>query len=319
MKRWIGIVLIGIGVFLVVLAPLLRFYVVPSVAKAPLAPGQTTGGISTIVSTGIGRTVFYAEKLAAGEDPIRRDVALTATRTTRGDVLAAEAVDAKNQDLAIYDSIQTLVDEKNTIINSEQIRVPFDRVNSDLKNCCGGNVNGQTVTFEGINPLKFGFFLGKQTYSYFDTTVLKAVPMPYVTEESIQGLTTYKFEQTIEPTQIGTQDVPGNLVGETVATYTAPRFYSNTRTVWVDPITGSIIKGQEVQKQTLRGADGTDKTILLDATLAFDEPTVTANVNEAKDNGSKINLLKTTVPIIALILGVIALVGGILIVRRASS
>ena len=319
MKRGVGLALIGVGAFLLVLAPLLRWYAVPNLAKAPLVPGENTGGISTIVSQGTAATLFYPAKLAAGQDPIRHDVPLTNTRTTRGDVDESTSDEAKSKDLAIYDSIQTLVDDGGTLVNSEQIRVAFNRVSSELANCCGANVNGDQVVFEGINPVKFGFFLGKQTYPYFDTVLKKAVPIPFVSEETIQGLTVYKFEQTIEPTQIGEQEVPGSLVGVDAASYKAPRFYADVRTVWVEPTIGSIIKGQEVQKQTLRGPDGTDKTTLIDATIAFNDATVTSNVKDAKEAVGKLNLLKTTIPIVAVILGVFALVGGILLVRRRAS
>ena len=45
-------------------------------------------------------------------------------------------------------------------------------------------------------------------------------------------------------------------MGETAPTVTVPRFYDNLRTVWVEPVTGVIVKGQEVQHQVFRDAAG---------------------------------------------------------------
>ncbi len=42
MKRVIGFLLAGLGVFLLVLAAMLKFYVVPNLAQAPLVPVRTT-------------------------------------------------------------------------------------------------------------------------------------------------------------------------------------------------------------------------------------------------------------------------------------
>jgi hypothetical protein len=55
MRRGIGIVLVGLGVFLVVIGALLRFSVVPAVAKAPLSPGEDTGGVTQTDQTGVAR------------------------------------------------------------------------------------------------------------------------------------------------------------------------------------------------------------------------------------------------------------------------
>src|SRR5205085_1591727 len=110
-------------------------------------------------------------------------------------------------------------------------------------------------------------------YAWWDPTSKQAPPAKFVSEEKVQGLTTYKFLQVIEPTQIQVQAVPGSLVGETAATVQAPVFYSTTRTIWVEPKTGVIVKGNEQNKTTLRDSAGQDKATVIQYDLTFDDAT----------------------------------------------
>ncbi len=320
MKRGLGIFLVGLGVFLLALGGLFRFYVVPQLAKAPLVPGSTTGNISTTTNRGVATKLFDPGALATGGNPNRVNVPLLATRTTRGDVLADQSDDAKSGDLAVYDSFQNVTDDKGTTIDASTLRVAFNRVTSELSNCCGANVDGTTVDMNGVNPLKFPFWVEQKSYNLFDTTLNKAIPIDFTGTKDFDGLTAYVFHQKIEPTQTSQLDVPGNLVGSPDATYKAARFYENDRTLWVDPTTGSILGGTEVQHQYLTGPDGTEKVTILAAPITTTDETLNAAVQDAKDATKLLNLFKTTVPIVCLILGLIGLgVGAWLIGRRDES
>lgn len=315
MKRVIGFLLAGLGVFLIVLAAMLKLYVVPSLAKAPLVPGEDTDGVSVSINEGTGTFLDIASSVAAGKAVFRENIPLVNTRFTRGDVPAEESAEAKDNNLGVYDSFSRLTDAQDTVMSAGTIRVAFDRTTSELANCCGANVDGKEVTFAGINPLKFPFFVEKQSYDYFDTTLLKAVPIDYVGEEELFGLNTYVFEQTIPPTQIGELEVPGGLLGEAADTVKAGRFYENIRTLWVDPVTGSVINGKEQQKQTLQ-VDGQVKVAVVEAELTGPDAAVQKTVDDTKSSSNLLGMLNSTVPLVALILGVLALIGGILLGRK---
>ena len=274
MRRGVGIVLIGLGVFLVVLAALLRFTVVPAIAKAPLSPGEDTGGVTQTDQNGVAAVLLDPATLTE-----RTDVPLTATRFTRGDVPASQTSEALADDLAIYESFIRTEDNTGTVVSASTIRVAFNRVTSELSNCCGANFDGQEIEFAGINPLKFPMFTQAQDYRYFDATLEEAVPIQYVGTEDLEGLSVYRFEQTIEARQIGTLEVPGDLVGFPLPSFVAPRYYANERTLWVEPTTGAIVKGEERQVQTLRGPDGTDKVTVIDAVVGTSASEVNAKVN----------------------------------------
>ncbi|MHC8495498.1 MAG: PorA family protein [Actinomycetes bacterium] len=306
MKRGFGIVLVGVGVFALVLAGLLRFTVVPAVAQAPLAPGEDTGGVTQTDQSGIAAKLF---------DPAtqteRTDVPLTATRFTRGDVPASQTTEALNANLAIYDSFLRVEDNAGVVVSATTLRVAFDRVSSELSNCCGANYDGLEVDFTGVNPLKFPMFTKAQDYNFFDTVLQEALPITYIGTEEVEGLSVYRFEQQFEAKQIGFLAVPGPLVGSPAATYQAARWYANSRVLYVEPTTGSIVKGEERQVQTLRGPDNTDQVTVIDAVIGTTASEVTESVDLAKSQSSLINLLNTTVPIAALILGLILLAVGI--------
>ena len=170
MRRGIGIVLVGLGVFLVVLGALLRFSVVPAVAKAPLSPGEDTGGVTQTDQTGVAAKLFDPATLTE-----RTDVPLTVTRFTRGDVPASQTEEAKAGDLAIYDTFQRVEDNAGVVVLADTARYAFDRVTSELSNCCGANVDGENVDMSGIVPLKFPMFTQQQNYPYFDTSLNEGV------------------------------------------------------------------------------------------------------------------------------------------------
>lgn len=309
MKRVIGNILIGLGVFLVVLAALLRFTVVPAIAKAPLSPGEDTGGVLQTDQSGVAAKLFDPATLSE-----RVDVPLKATRFTRGDVPASQTDEAKAGDLAIYDTFLRVEDNAGVVVSASTARYAFNRVTSEMSNCCGANFDGENVQFSGIVPLKFPMFTQPQNYPYFDTSLNGTVEAVYQGTEDVEGLTTYKYVVTVEPTQVGEIEVPGELVGSPEPSFVAPRFYSVVLTLYVEPNTGAIVKGSQDQLETLRGPDGTDQVTIIDAVIGSDPAEVTEGVASVKSLSGLLVLVNSTVPLISLILGVILLAIGILLV-----
>jgi hypothetical protein len=303
MRRTLGIVLVGLGAFLVILSPVLHWYVAPKLAVAPLGCTGTElcdQGVSISPSTGTATQLFDAGTLS-----MRNNVPLTNTQRVKPDVGASEGPDNRT----VYESFSVVTDPSGTTVDAGTERIAFDGHTSQMINCCNANENGTAITdFSGINPFKFPFGTEQKTYQYFDGTLAKALPMVFKDVEKIQGLEVYKFEQDIPATQYAELEVPGSLVGQPdVPAVKAPRFYSNTRTVWVEPTTGAVVKGQEVQKQYLAKADGSEGLVLIDATLSFTQQNIDVSVKTAKDGASKLNLISKTIPLVSLLLGLVLL------------
>jgi hypothetical protein len=313
MRRIFGLVAIGLGIFLLAFAVLARWYVGPRVAVAPLGCTDTNAicqdRVNLSPSAGTATTLFDPATLQS-----RSNVPLVGQERVRADVAASTGPD----DRTVWDESQTISDSDGNLVQATTMRIPFDGHTSQMIDCCGANADGTPITdFSGINPLKFGFGTEQKTYQYFDKTLNKATPMEFKSVETVHGVECYKFVQVIPPTQIGTLEVPGNLVGSPDPSVQAPEFYANVRTVWVEPVTGVIVNGVEKQKQTLRGADGSDKLTLIEATIGFTDENVRLSAQQAADGKSQLGLVTTVIPVAGLVLGLVMLGLGIWLLAGA--
>jgi hypothetical protein len=297
MRRFLGPVLLGVGVFLVVLGGLLKFYVADRVILTPIDQyAQTT-------SPGPGSYLDPGTLQVRSSD-------LVAVRTLRGDVAAS------NKDTAVWDVSVVLSTGDGQLVRATVDRVATDRRTAEAVNCCGEAVDSVPTRHSGVS-YKFPFDTQKRDYQFWDSNAKRAVPARYVSEETVQGLTTYKFMSRIPATQIQTQEVPGSLVGESTPSVQAPVFYADTRTVWVEPKTGVIVKGSEQNLTTLRDSAGQDKTVVLQFDLTFNEDTQRSQAQLARDNIGKIDLVTTWLPLIGLLVGIVLIIAGLIIMVSA--
>ena len=199
MRRVWGPALLGLGVFLIVTAGMLRFYVADQLVVTPIDQYAQT------VAPGPGAW-FDSGALQ------QRTSDLVATRTVRADV------NASNDDTAVWDVSVNLSTGDGTFVRASVDRVAVDRKTGEAVACCGEAVDSTPVRHSGIS-YKFPFGTEKKDYQFWDVNSQKAYPAKYVTEENVQGLTTYKFIQTIPGFELRTQDVPGAVVGESAATF----------------------------------------------------------------------------------------------------
>jgi hypothetical protein len=235
---------------------------------------------------------------------------MVATRTLRGDVPAS------SEDTGVWDVYVAVETGTGTLLRESQDRVAFDRKTAESVNCCGEAVDGVAARHAGVS-YKFPFDTKKQDYQFWDVNSKAAYPAKFVAEEQVQGLTVYKFVQQIAPIQIRTAEVPGSLVGESTTLFDAPVFYSNTRTVWVEPKSGVIVKGSEQTGSTLRNSTGQDKITVLQADFTFDDDTQRNQAELARDAIGKIDLIRLWLPLAALLLGLILLAAAVLMLRGA--
>jgi hypothetical protein len=297
MRRVWGSVLLGFGVFLVVAAGMLRFYVFNQLLITPIDQYAQT------VAPGTGTYLDAGTLTEKTSDVVAR-------RTLKGDVAGS------NDKTGVWDVSVVIETGDGTFIRAYLDRVAFDRRTGQSVHCCGEAVDSAPVQHDGFS-YKFPFNTAKQTYQFWDANSLAGYPARYVSEEKIQGLTTYKFVQEVPGHELRKQPVPGSLVGEQGATFQAPVWYQNIRTVWVEPTTGIIVKGTEQTKTTLRDSAGQDKVVVLDATFTFDEPTQRTQADLAKDNLTRIRLVKWIIPAVALVLGLACIAVGALMLRRS--
>ncbi|WP_186762689.1 DUF3068 domain-containing protein [Lentzea tibetensis] len=307
LRRVASLVLIGLGIFTLALGAVLRFYVYPELAVVPL--DQKTES----VAEGVAR-VFYPKELVV------KEAQLTATRKVESNRTRPEVESGGN--VMVWDQGLLVTDGDNQIVSALEHQVCLDRrTNMALDKCSeqyvtdnkeGPTPDDKAVHQEGLN-YKFPFGTEAKDYPYFDTTMRKASTARYEGTEQLGGLEVYKFVQQITPVKLRDQEVPGQLVNSTAPSVMAGRYYQNTRTMWVEPVSGIIVKGSEKQRQMLIGPDGKEGTVLLDGTLTFNDKTVKESTERATEAHDKLKLISSTGPVVLGSLGVVMLLGGILL------
>lgn len=296
MRKALSFILIGVGVFLLVLAAGLRFWAPSQAEKTPLNLDIK------LVSTGPATIL----NIATGQP---EQTTLNATRRVRTDSAASNSkVTVVQETLCIVKAVDNppecldAQDPQQRLVSFTTDRVAADRKSGESVNDSkyGENVNGDTsVKHVGLS-YKWPFHAKKQSYKFYEPTSGQAPDARYVETEKLAGLTVYKYQADINDIDLAV--APG-----------VPGKYSDSRTVWVDPVTGVIVKGSEHQVRKL--ADG---TTALDTTLTFNQDAINYQAKQAKDGQHKITLLTVVLPLIGLVLGIVFLIAGVLVLRRTS-
>jgi hypothetical protein len=304
--RKFGVVLLTLGVFLIVLGPMFRFYVYPQLAVAPQAQDSDT------VLVGPGATIFDTSTLKE----IQTD--LTTKARTVGDVNAAKK---QGNNVVVWVTTSSTRSSDGVVRSRSIEREAFDATSAVAVNCCGEYVSNA----QGVNTpvkhqgllVKFPFMTEKKTYPFWDGDLGHAVPIKYLGTETLQGLTVYKFAQTIPPTKVGTVDAPKSVLGLTgTGNVTADSMYSNERTLWVEPKTGVIIKREEAQDNTLNYG-GQPRLTTTKVTTGYDAKTVSANVDTYGSKATQLHLVYDVLPWLAPLVGLLFVIGGLVLARRS--
>ena len=323
-SRIVALVLIGLGAFLVVAAILIPTYTVSALEETPLDLEVTT------VSTGEG-SVLNSSSLAAGRAVVDENVPLVSQRFVTVE-------DPSNADIMTLQAGQTLrrsdKQADTGLLTANVDRVTVDRKTSmPVDNPIGtiqvsGDKPAEEVAHTGLQ-YKFPFNAEQKSYPYFDINARASKDIDFVEATEINGTPVYKYQQTVGPVDLSTVvNLPTNKVTLPADTWgveggtepvTMTRWYENTRTVWVEPETGVIVKGEEQLHQYYAREAGTPEVDVLKAPITFDENTVEYQIQQAKDGQDKISLFGRTIPIVAGVLGVIALIAGVFLLLRGGN
>ncbi len=300
MRRAIGITLAGLGAFLLVVAVMLPAYVAGQVVKYPLN--------EYLVTQNIGHNVSYFSATKA--QPIAG-----ATMTVTGTIKQAPGGSSST---AVWDEFSYLYDTSNHLTYAYNTRqFAFDRRTAQLVNCCGDNLNGNpSVPQTGLVGFLWPFGTQPVTYSIFDETLGKAATARYAGTSTIDGITVYRFVEKIAPTKVGFQTLPASIVGmKGTGEVTLPEVYTANNTFYVDPDTGAQLNQVQKPRLILTDSSGTQRLLLLNASFTFTPQSLSKVVSIDQSARSKISLLTLVLPIIAAVVGLAALIGGILLAR----
>jgi hypothetical protein len=305
MRRLLGPILIGLGVFLVAAAGLIRFYAYPTLAVAPIDQNSVTE------LSAQDATIFDSNPKVLKD--ITTDLSIRSR--TVGDVEGSN----KAPDGVLCWVNTTVVTSSDGIQRSASVeRMGHDEVTGEARDGCGSFTESEEGVREPVKPegliYKFPFNTKKKAYDFWDGDLGKAVPAEYDGEDTVDGMSVYRFVQTIPDTTIGTLEVPGSLLGSDDASVEADQHYQNTRTFYVEPATGAVVNRIDDQLSQL-SYEGQTLT-LNDSTVHYTDAQVSDLVDEIKLKAFLLKEARVVFPLLALGLGLLAIVGGLLLVRR---
>ncbi|MCL2542920.1 MAG: DUF3068 domain-containing protein [Nocardioidaceae bacterium] len=305
MRRIIGTALVGLGVFLVVAAALIRFYAYPSLARVPTNYDETTH-----LQAKDARIFNTNPKVLAPE---------TTNLTVAARTVADSSIHPPAGD-AVWNTNTTITRADGTIFQRSRERAPFDAVTGAAVSCasCGSwseSTQGQQDTVDRSGQVyKFPFDTQRHDYQNWDDAIGAATTAKYEGQTSIQGLKVYKFVQTIAPRIIGHEQVPGSVFGSKAASVDAAMWYAMTRTLYIEPATGSPVQRIEQRTQEMR-YDGTTVPAF-DGTVEYTPAQVTDEVNTLSTNAMLLSGARLWIPVGGLLLGLVLLGAGLVMTRR---
>lgn len=278
-------VLILIGAFLLATAALAMFYAPGKIQRTPLDVNSVT------------RLSGDAE-LFDGTTLVSTPVKATSTTHSDSELSTDEVVLFQNASCLMKDPDGTAPDcvsaddPQNRLIAAGTDVFATDR-HTGLTVADFDALPADAERKEGLVN-KFPFDTQKQDYQMWDGYAQRAVDAIFQGEEDLDGLNTYKYTISVDGAPIEITDgVPGT--------------YTSEKTLWIEPMTGSIMKQTEHQTR----AQDSDGQVILDLNFGFTDETVATNVKDGKANASKLSLLTSTVPMVGGLLGLVALLAGL--------
>jgi len=320
MRRIVGLVFVALGVALIGLAVALPAYVYPRV-KIPQDPNLY------LVAQGRGLTVLLAQSVDDGGIRVLTNQTVTATRRIRGQVRTG-APRPTGDNVFYRLAFRTDVAEQTNGLLTAYVEGGSINARTGLSNnCCGDYIStdatdtvGTPIRHEGLQ-WKFPFKTQKKSYPFWDVNLKKATTAHFDGTEKVDGLLTYRFVQPINNVVISQEDIPGSLLGLTnQPTVRADRLYSDTRTLWIEPYTGAIIKGSEKVNQRL--VSNGKQVPVIQGTLTYTDATVKMMVNKYKGNAASLRFVTRIGPRTGWILGPILILAGLVLIisaRRADA
>ena len=302
MRGVIGVILAGLGAFLILVAILLPTWVTGQVVKFPLNEYET----ATLAAT----NASYFSPSSLSE---KTGVNMEATYTIKGDASKGSS------STAVWNEFDWVYDRTNRQpVQSMTRTFAFDRRTGQLVNCCGESLNGdKSVRQSGLVGYVFPFGTQKQTYMVYDTTLKRPMPFTYSGTTTVEGIQTYEFAENVTPTQVATISVPGSFVGSKAPVVSAPEFDQLHLIYSIDPETGALLNVNEHQTTTLHNPDtGATALTLFDADLIVTPASLHEIVGLDNNGRNELALLETILPLALGIAGGVALLAGIFLARK---
>ncbi len=319
MRRWLGGLLVLLGALFVGLGILAKPYLYNHLAVVPLDQQSQT------ISEGPSMDVLYAH-VVDGTPAIDKlsGVKVVSTREVLGIPGPVEDQGVAGSDAFWQTTVKSQAEQDGQLVDLtySDAGVSFDRRTGETTNCCGDFISTgdladpesqQPMTFKGLY-FKFPFDVQQQDYLWWDSDVQRADPIKFQKVDEVDGLRVYVFQQQIGPEPLDSIEAPASLFSAgATGDVTATEMYSNTRTLWVEPVTGVIIDGNEDIRKEYQ-ADGYDPVAKTVGSIGYSLATVEANVADWGSKSALLSFVDNWLTLVGLVVGVVLMgVGGFLL------
>lgn len=315
MKRIVGAALFGLGVLLAVAAVGLPLYVAPLVSQLPY-------DLERSESVAEAANAEFLQ-IKAGAANVERGALRSTVEVVPLPKITDEKMTGDLKDKAVvWDVFQSVrrVDN-NEIISEYSTELAIDRVSGAAAKWDPAWLDDgtdQPANYSG-QVYKFPFGTEKKDYPVYDREIRKTVPAQFKEVTEVRGVEAYRFEQTVPEAQlvVAESSLKVLLARFAPGATTARLMYTNTRTFWVEPVTGSYVDVRDQPRKVLVPDVGTP-TVLLNADFRYNEATVVASSDRAADNARSIQLVRLWGPVTLAVLGLLLIAGGMLLALRDS-
>lgn len=336
--RLVACAVLGLGAALLIAALLLSTYTAGKIKRIPLDLD------TTLVSNGTG-TALDPASLTAERFVVDKDVPLVAQQQVSveapsdADVVTLQVGSTvrrtdRQQDMGLLLAmVDTVTLNRATALAVSDDTHPGGAVQKPRSIEDTKPPTNIPLPHEGLS-YRFPFDTEKKTYPYFDPIAQKAFDANYEGEDDVNGLTTYKFVQNVgydadgklvepikyaslykdaEDAEVTARASLWGLPGDPDEPITMSRFYAAQRTLWVDPVSGTIVKAEEHANHYYARDPLRPETTMADYTVTSTEATVESQVGTARDERDRIALWSRILPITFTAAGLVALVAGVLL------
>lgn len=291
MRRKASLVLLSFAVFFAALAPVMRWYAFPRLAKIP--PSQ----YQEMVLEAKPATLLQYDTMQA-----KQVEKVTIVQTLKGNVEESAKIERDaGRDVVVWDSLSYVQGPDGKTVSQIPERYIFDAHTQDPVHATGEMVDGDAVRREGIE-FKWPFLTEKRDYEYFDAQTRTSAPIHYKGTRDFRGMEVYYFEQTIPWTKVPypkKMPMPG-IDATTLEKQTGTtRWYTTKRMFWVEPVTGAPVNGEEIHTEELRGGSllgGREKVTAFSGHVKMREDYVDYTVGLVSSNRTLVLLLTSYLP-----------------------
>lgn len=290
MRKGAAIVLSTLGAFLVLVAIMAQFYAPSRLMKTPLDVETITRLAGTAeLSDGNGGTE---------STPVRAtSVTYADSELSDDEVVSFVSSQCLFKEGADIDLCVSAQDPEGRLISATTDNFATDRKTGESVND-PKYVPAGSVEHEGVVN-KWPFEAQKKTYPYYDALVGGAVDAVYERTEKVGDLDeVYVYKVEVPET---TAEITSGVTGT----------YTDSKEIWIEPLTGQIVN--QIDHQERFDADG-NPFLILD--LAFTEDQVAKNAEEISETVASLTLIKDTVPLIGLVVGIPMLLLGLFLGLR---